>query len=342
MSQPGQPGAGLQGVRRAARCSPRCRSAWRRASGSASSVATATARRRCSQVMTGPGAARQRAGRRVARAARSATSTRATPWTTPTRSATPYSAGRPDHAWAAEPRTREIVTELLAGVELDRAVVGLSGGERRRCALAELLLHEHDLVVLDEPTNHLDVEAVAWLAEHLVVAAVRAGRGHPRPVVPRRGVPADLGGPRRRGRHLRGRVRRVRARQGGAAAAGGGVGGTPAQPGPQGARLAAPRAARRARRSRSSGSTPPTALIDDEPPPRDRLELQRFATQRLGKDVIDVEDVDLVARRPDAAVARHLAARPGRPGRHRRRQRRRQVVGARPARRHAGARPPAG
>src|ERR671912_2300663 len=36
------------------------------------------------------------------------------------------------------------------------------------------------------------------------------------------------------------------------------------------------------------------ALIEDVPPPRDRMELQRFATQRLGKDVIDVEDVDLV------------------------------------------------
>ena len=36
------------------------------------------------------------------------------------------------------------------------------------------------------------------------------------------------------------------------------------------------------------------ALIEDEPPPRDRLELQRFATQRLGKDVVDLEDVDLV------------------------------------------------
>ena len=44
---------------------------------------------------------------------------------------------------------------------------GLSGGERRRCSLAALLLGDHDLVVLDEPTNHLDVEAVAWLAEHL-------------------------------------------------------------------------------------------------------------------------------------------------------------------------------
>src|SRR4029453_8793450 len=56
---------------------------------------------------------------------------------------------------------------LLEGVTLDRAVLGLSGGERRRCALAALLLDHHDLVILDEPTNHLDVEAVAWLASHL-------------------------------------------------------------------------------------------------------------------------------------------------------------------------------
>ena len=76
--------------------------------------------------------------------------------------------GREDHEWAADSTMREVVEELLAGVTLDRAVVGLSGGERRRCALAALLLSRHDLIVLDEPTNHLDVEAVAWLAAHLI------------------------------------------------------------------------------------------------------------------------------------------------------------------------------
>ena len=76
--------------------------------------------------------------------------------------------GREDHEWAADATTRQVVEELLAGVTLDRAVVGLSGGERRRCALAALLLSRHDLIILDEPTNHLDVEAVAWLASHLV------------------------------------------------------------------------------------------------------------------------------------------------------------------------------
>src|SRR4051794_27344301 len=104
--------------------------------------------------------------------------------------------GRPDHAWAADPRTREIVTELLSGVELDRAVVGLSGGERRRCALAALLLHEHDLVVLDEPTNHLDVEAVAWLAAHLAGPPSAPGGVPPEPGVPGPGCGATRGGPR--------------------------------------------------------------------------------------------------------------------------------------------------
>src|SRR5215208_3322637 len=76
-------------------------------------------------------------------------------------------AGKADHEWAADATTREVVEVLLAGVSLDRVVHGLSGGERRRCSLARLLLGEHDLVVLDEPTNHLDVEAVDWLARHL-------------------------------------------------------------------------------------------------------------------------------------------------------------------------------
>ena len=56
---------------------------------------------------------------------------------------------------------------LLAGRRPRPLVDGLSGGERRRGALARLLVGDHDLLVLDEPTNHLDVEAVAWLAGHL-------------------------------------------------------------------------------------------------------------------------------------------------------------------------------
>lgn len=75
--------------------------------------------------------------------------------------------GRPDHAWAAAAQSRAIVTELLADVPLDSPITALSGGERRRAALAAMLLPRHDLLILDEPTNHLDVEAVSWLAAEL-------------------------------------------------------------------------------------------------------------------------------------------------------------------------------
>ncbi len=217
-------------------------------------------------------------------------------------------AGRPDHVWAAEPRTREIVTELLAGIELDRAVVGLSGGERRRCALAELLLHQHDLVVLDEPTNHLDVEAVAWLAGHLAalpsaLVVVTHDRWFLDAVCERTwevhdGVVDSYEG---------GYAAFVLARA-------------------ERQRQAAASEVRRRNLARKElawlrrGPPARTAkpkfrieaaeeLIADEPPPRDRLELQRFAAQRLGKDVFDVEDVDLV--RGDRTLLSHATWRLG-------------------------------
>ena len=62
----------------------------------------------------------------------------------------------------------------LHEVGLDAVVGTMSGGERRRVALAALLIGEWDLLVLDEPTNHLDVEGVAWLAAHLKSRARRA------------------------------------------------------------------------------------------------------------------------------------------------------------------------
>ena len=79
--------------------------------------------------------------------------------------------GRPDHIWAAEPDTRTVVEHLLAEVDLDSDVADLSGGERRRVALAAVLLAGHDVLVLDEPTNHLDVEVIGWLAGHLTASS---------------------------------------------------------------------------------------------------------------------------------------------------------------------------
>ncbi len=200
--------------------------------------------------------------------------------------------GRSDHEWAADPRSREIVEELLAGVSLDRPVLGLSGGERRRCSLAALLLGDHDLIVLDEPTNHLDVEAVAWLAGHLVqrssaLVVVTHDRWFLDAVcqwtweVHDGEVDAYEGGyaafvlakaERQRQASASETRRQNLARK----------------------ELAWLRRGAPARTSKPKFRIEAAnALIEDVPPPRDRMELQNFATQRLGKDVIDVEDVDL-------------------------------------------------
>lgn len=209
--------------------------------------------------------------------------------------------GRSDHEWAADARMREIVDVLLAGVELDRAVLGLSGGERRRCSLAALLLGDHDLIVLDEPTNHLDVEAVAWLAQHLV------GRSSALVVVT----------------HDRWFLDAVcqwtwEVHDGVVDAYEGGYAAFVLAKAERQRQAAASEVRRQnlvrkelawLRRGPPARTSKPkfridaaNQLIEDVPPPRDRMELQRFATQRLGKDVIDVEDVDL-ARGPRQLLA---------------------------------------
>ncbi|MDQ1485348.1 MAG: transport system ATP-binding/permease protein [Actinomycetota bacterium] len=74
---------------------------------------------------------------------------------------------RPEHDWAGDRTLREVVTTLLRDDTLERRIETLSGGERRRAALAALLVTDLDLLMLDEPTNHLDIETIDWLARHL-------------------------------------------------------------------------------------------------------------------------------------------------------------------------------
>ncbi|MGL4305181.1 MAG: ABC-F family ATP-binding cassette domain-containing protein [Mycobacteriaceae bacterium] len=77
--------------------------------------------------------------------------------------------GVAEHEWAGNSRIRAVLHGIgVDSLGLDIPVSGLSGGERRRVALAAALVQDLDLLVLDEPTNHLDVEGVQWLAEHLV------------------------------------------------------------------------------------------------------------------------------------------------------------------------------
>jgi ABC transport system ATP-binding/permease protein len=73
----------------------------------------------------------------------------------------------PEHEWAGDPRVRDVIRGLLGDLPWDAPIGALSGGQRRRVQLAQLLTQDWDVIALDEPTNHLDVEAIAWLAGHL-------------------------------------------------------------------------------------------------------------------------------------------------------------------------------
>lgn len=198
--------------------------------------------------------------------------------------------GRPDHAWAAAAQSRAIVTELLADVPLDSPITALSGGERRRAALAAMLLPRHDLLILDEPTNHLDVEAVSWLAAEL---KRRSDTGQAMLIVSHDRWFLDEICTRMWEVH----DGEVDAYDGGYSAY--------VLARTERARQAAAAETRRRnllrkelawlRRGPPARTSKPqfriataNALIADVPPPRDRLQLQQFSVSRLGKDVFDL------------------------------------------------------
>ncbi|RYI99544.1 MAG: ABC-F family ATP-binding cassette domain-containing protein, partial [Actinomycetales bacterium] len=197
--------------------------------------------------------------------------------------------GKADHEWAADSTTREVVEVLLAGIALDREIHGLSGGERRRCSLAKLLLEPDDLIILDEPTNHLDVEAIAWLADHLkrrtsALVVVTHDRWFLDEVCEQTWEVHDgtidfyEGGYAAFVLAKNERMRQASASE-------------QRRQNLMRKELAWLRRGAPARTSKPKFRIDAAnELIADEPPPRNRLELERFATQRLGKDVLDVDD----------------------------------------------------
>src|SRR4028119_2331673 len=69
-------------------------------------------------------------------------------------------------AWDYEVKIKQILGKLGIS-DMDKSVSKLSGGQRKRVAMARVLIEEPDLIIMDEPTNHLDLETIEWLENNL-------------------------------------------------------------------------------------------------------------------------------------------------------------------------------
>jgi ATP-binding cassette subfamily F protein uup len=206
---------------------------------------------------------------------------------------------RADHEWAADSTFRNVLDGLLGGVELrrfpdgiDTRIAPLSGGERRRIALARMLLGSPDLLLLDEPTNHLDVEGVDWLARHLAarrgaLVVVTHDRWFLDAVCTHTWEVVDESVHQYEGGYAAYVLARAeRARQEAAR--------EERRQGLLRKELAWLRRGPPARTSKPKFRIEAAnALIADEPPARDSVELLRFSTARLGNTVLEAEDVSV-------------------------------------------------
>lgn len=201
----------------------------------------------------------------------------------------------PEYEWASSPRVRQILDGLIADVPWEGLVGELSGGQRRRVDLARLLIGDYDVLMLDEPTNHLDMRTINWLAEHLKARWQKSSGAmlvvthdrwfldevctsmwevHDGCVDPFEGGYSA---------YILQRVERDRM----------------AQVTEERRRNMARKELAWLSRGAQARSTKPKfrveaarELIADVPPVRNELELKRLAVSRLGKQVIDVIDVD--------------------------------------------------
>ncbi|MCC3778053.1 ABC-F family ATP-binding cassette domain-containing protein [Streptomyces sp. UNOB3_S3] len=206
-----------------------------------------------------------------------------------------------DHEWAGNAKIRDVLTGLFGGLDLpafpqglDTVIGPLSGGERRRIALAKLLISEQDLIVLDEPTNHLDVEGISWLAGHLqarrsALVCVTHDRWFLDQVCTRmwdvqRGTVHEYEGGYSDYVFARAERERIAATE------------ETKRQNLMRKELAWLRRGAPARTSKPRFRIEAAnELIADVPPPRDSSELMKFASSRLGRTVFDLEDVTVQA-----------------------------------------------